>query len=713
MLDLSFTKFVIKKLQTLPFKVFINKVVTHIKTKTKDAIQRIRDIKFRKNHINFNVPLIKNSYISIKDLDLSGINPKIARYLSQMYCNHRFDLLGSGWVKNSYKSKALGVEEYFYVMNSEHIPFISNDYEPIDWQKDYKSGYRWNENTWYKDHKYGHILGVDVKVPWELARLQHLPQMAVFSLVDSHLLEKNILEFKYQILDFIYNNPPRMGINWVCTMDVAIRATNMLIAYDLFNQLDKSNTLDHKFKQTFVNSIYEHGLHIVNNLEYDPQITSNHYLSNIAGLLFISAYLENDQNTILWLAFSLQEIFNEINKQFYEDGGNFESSTCYHRLSGEMVVYSIALILGLKQDKLEGLLNYNCHQWKNTPKLKPLNKQIYKIFTQEEKIKKVIIPQSIVDKLFKIGRFTYDITKPNNEIPQFGDNDSGRFIKLSPVGKFLDTNVAKSKYINLKNLQMQEEEYWDENVLNHSPLLSCFAGLFNERIFENDIKLEKSIIKSLSNSTILSVSDYSYKPIQLDTNSIKLADLKYNRQIIINLSNINLNSIKLFAYPDSGIYIYKGSNFYLAICATPLGQNGNGGHTHNDKLGFELYNNDLCLVKDPGTYLYTPLPERRNAFRSTKAHFVPIIKEFEQNIWIDGKWGLFNLVKNSECSILSYGSLYLELALTSKNIIIVRRFEINKNNLTINDYSNKDFYYERFPYYSNGYGKLMLSYNEK
>ena len=52
-------------------------------------------------------------------------------------------------------------------------------YEPIDWQVDFKSGYRWSEKTYYKFIKYGHKLGVDIKVPWELSRMQYLIQLAL------------------------------------------------------------------------------------------------------------------------------------------------------------------------------------------------------------------------------------------------------------------------------------------------------------------------------------------------------------------------------------------------------------------------------------------------------------------------------------------------------------------------------------------------------
>ncbi|MEO0224810.1 MAG: heparinase II/III family protein, partial [candidate division WOR-3 bacterium] len=399
--------FYIKRLYTTKPSHILYKINKKFYYKLKDIIKKIKDTKYS-THINFDVPIIKKSYINIKELDLSEIDIKVAKYLSKMYCEHRFDLLGSGWVKNSYDSIPLGVEGYKYDMNIYPSKIIAENYNPIDWQKDFKSGYRWSEKVWYKDQRKFFAPGADIKVPWELSRMQHLVQLAMFCLVDTSLKEKNLNEFKYQVLDFIENNPPRFGVNWSCTMDVAIRAVNMLLAYDLFCQIDEFNLLDNDFKQRFSNSIYEHGLHIVNNLEYSDSLTSNHYLANIAGLLFIASYSDGLEEIDLWLVFSIQELINEVRKQFYEDGGNFESSTSYHRLSAEMVIYSTALVLGLDEKKVAKIKDYNNKKWKYYPKLKPLKEQDFYLLDN-----KIRFPQWYIDKLYRIGRFTKDITMPN------------------------------------------------------------------------------------------------------------------------------------------------------------------------------------------------------------------------------------------------------------------------------------------------------------
>ena len=693
-------KYLTKQVSSLPPHVLIKKGIQKLNTVVRDKLQKMKDLHSGDTNIKFDATLIRNSYIDFKQLDTSGIDSEIARYLSQMYCEHRFDLLGSGWVENSYDSIALGVEGFKYDMNVFAPKSIAAGYKPIDWQKDYKSGFRWSEKVWYKDQLIGHKLGCDIKVPWELARLQHLPQLAVFSLVDERLKEQNLKEFKNQVLDFVVNNAPRMGVNWICTMDVGIRVSNMLVAYDIFSQIDSSDILDNCFKQIFTNSIYEHGLHIVNNLEYSESLTSNHYLSDIAGLLFVSAYLDNTDKVNQWLAFSIQEIINEMQNEFYEDGGNFESSTSYHRLSGELMAFSTAVILGLKGQKLAALKDYTVKNWNVTPRLDSLGKQQFEV---NDSTVGVSLPQWYIDRLFRIGRFAVDLTKANGQVPQFGDNDNGRFFRVSPTGNFMTNKEAVEKYLNLQGGEKNDLLFWDENMLDHSSLIGCFKGIFDDSLFKNGNIFEDSFIRSVSGKK-LEVGNKIYQKI--NTIDPRFEDLKYKKAIVYDFSS-GIGISKFTAYPSSGIYIFKSDNFHLAICGTPLGQKGNGGHSHNDKLSYELWYDGEDLALDPGTYLYTPFPDRRNEFRTAKVHNVPYVRNIEQNNWANGSIGLFSLYNESVCTVMEFGSSFIELALNYKNIQIIRRFELRRKSLEVIDTCNMAFSYGKPAQYSNGYGKVM------
>lgn len=703
-------KFIINKALTIPPRIFIRKVYFVLARKIKLFSKKRKDFIFT-TYIKKNRKL--NQYLSINKLDIK-IDTRV-EFISKMYLNHKFDLLGSGWVENSYSSETFGLEDYKYsqrikfdiqnIVNKSNIAeskkiysLVDSDYIPIDWQKDFKSGFRWSEKDWYLNQRNSQI-GVDIKVPWEIGRLQHLPQLAIFA-INSDDKTIFIKEFRNQILDFIALNPPRFGVQWTCTMDVGIRSANMLLAYDLFTQIDRNSILDSEFKNIFSKSVYEHGIHIVNNLEYGENLTSNHYLSNIVGLLFVSSYLECNDEINQWLAFSIQEVISEMQKQFYKDGGNFEASTSYHRLSTELMVYATALILGLPKEKTKALKDYSTKEWNVQPKLKSIQEQEYKVEGS-----KIVLPQWFIDRLYKAGKFTFDITKSTNEIAQIGDNDSGRFVRFSPNGELLTTKEAKDKYKSLSNYRSDNEYFWDENILNHQTLLGTMAGLYKDKIFDTNFLLERSIIKSLAKNRELkaeTASTYIQKDITSSFN-----DLKYRTEKVFNTPL--LDNVEFIAYKESGIYIFKSSRLYLIISAGTNGQKGNGGHAHNDKLSFELNIYGKDMVVDAGTYLYTPLPDKRNLFRSTKAHNTLIVTDEEQNEWLKGRYGLFSMKNQSKCYLLDFGDNFIDIAVEFRKIKQRRKFIIEDSKIVIKNYSNREFTenYNNFKLYSNGYGKLL------
>lgn len=428
------------------------------------------------------------------------------------YLKHEFDLLGSGPTGlNTGKGKG--------------------GYKFIDWQRDFKSGYLFEQNKFYRDIKIpvdGD--GVDIKVPWELSRLQHLPILVQAYLITDD--EKYAVEIINQLEDWIDSNRPMFGVNWVCTMDVGIRIANMLAAYEYIK--DSPNCTG-GFSLKFIRTVYEHGSHIINNLEWSEEITSNHYLSDIAGLLFVSVSVPIFKESSSWRDFALEELIKEMEKQVYADGVDFEGSTCYHRLVLELFFYSAVLCR-----------NNN-----------------------------ISLPPAFLDKLYKMLDFEYYLIKPNGKIPQIGDNDSGRLFKFT-----------------------------EREVLDHSYLL-CLGSIF----FREPKWKRKEF-------------GYDYEALWVLGQRGKKAwdDIEWNENVTVSK-----------AFKDAGFYIMRDKDVYLFISCGPNGQNGNGGHGHNDKLSFELCIGGEDFIIDPGTYLYTPEPEWRNKFRSTAWHNTLQIGELEQN----------------------------------------------------------------------------------
>jgi hypothetical protein len=74
------------------------------------------------------------------------------------------------------------------------------------------------------------------------------------------------------------------------------------------------------------------------------------------------------------------------------------------------------------------------------------------------------------------------------------------------------------------------------------------------------------------------------------------------------------------AFPHGGLYVLAGGATHCVVRCGGVGQNGRGGHAHNDLLSFELSVGGRPFVVDPGTYAYTSDPGARDLFRSTEFH---------------------------------------------------------------------------------------------
>jgi len=663
--------------------------------------------------------------------------------LSRLYIDHYFDLLGSGWIQVRYGMQSRGLEGHRYEIKTGNVhadkagkwlkdrinpsnikesqmvwKLVDESYEPIDWRLDFKSGFRWSEFTWYKDIQYGHRLGADIKVPWELARMQHLPMLAwAYALTKDDGYHR---EFRNQLLDFIATNPPRYGVNWHCTMDVAIRVVNWLVTYDLFCAFGAC--FDKEFEEVFKKSVYEHGKHCFENLEYSPWLRSNHYLADLAGLLFCGAYLPSTKESDSWLVFSVQELISEMNTQFNLDGSNFEASTSYHRLSTEIYLFCTALCSKLPDEKKEVLRNKSILVGKEKLLFKHYRKQLYNLDDQ------YFFPSWYLEKLERAVEFTMNITKASGEAPQIGDNDSGRFLKLWPEYAKITVADATKKYKNLNGYKdlPPEADYWDESILDHRHLIGIGGVMFRRKDLLDAVGYLNPEI-SLMQSWLQNVIIPSYHHNQNRTGPSAAAitvhttrtldgwkeylEINFGKPLISEFKPIQdgqplTNELKTFAYPDFGLFLFRSLRLYLAVRCGSIGQNGNGGHAHNDQLSIELSFDGTDYICDPGTYLYTPLPARRNQFRSTAAHFTLQFKNKEQNYWLPGIKGLFRMENQAKEECLYFMSNGFVGKHNGFGHPVWRLILINEQSVSIYDFGEGHLP-EKTDFYSNGYGKWV------
>lgn len=692
---------------------------------------------------------IKNTGITLQPVFYKGLDecsvPSYSCDLADFYMRHYFDLLGSGWVHNGFGEVYAGCEGYRYDMQvvvsgadedgawlGNIVPEkcledaqkiwrqVSAGYQPIDWQADFKSGYRWSAKTWYMDVEYGHKPGVDVKVPWELARMQHLVQYVfAYMMAENDNKEKYVQEFQNEILDFISQNPPRYGVNWRCTMDVGIRVANWLMVYDLFCSLGVRFSAE--FNRILADSVYAHGVHILHNLEYSPCLTSNHYLSDIGGLLFAAMHLESTPETDTWLAFAIQELSVEMGKQFHADGSNFEASTSYHCLSTEIMLHCALLCRHIPEKRRERLKKCQGRFIKGEPGLRPYDGRLFDVDNAD------VFHEDFWCRLCRALQFVRDISDDFGCIPQIGDADSGRFFKLAPVFCAMTGRELQEKYANLRHVLLGEDSvYYDEDLRSHGHLAAAAAYLVQGSGADGSMGIEKAIICQHGPVRQALVADKNEgkraekreghnKAGELAMSDVLeniLSELPegYNKIEYEFVSENNLLAdLNIKVYGGMGLYIYRSRFMKLIARCGEVGQNGNGGHAHNDQLSVSITIDGRDIVQDCGSYLYTAAPEMRNKFRSTAMHFTPQPAGWEQNLWEPGVRGLFSLTGDRTGARVEYcGPDGIIMEHRGFGDVVYRAVRLAEDRIVVADYGRGLVRYRPPEVWSNGYGKLIV-----
>lgn len=289
---------------------------------------------------------------------------------------HEFDLLGSGP----------------FTPYDPDRPARADGYRPIDWYLDPVRKLRFPVRVPHKEWKLYEMRpeNADVKFPWELSRSQHWPTLGqAWALSGDVRFAREVID---QLDDFMEANPAGLGVNWTCTMDVALRAANWCVALALILDapLEKA-----AFKRAYA-ALFEHGQFIRANLENTYEVTSNHFLSNVIGLHFLAGEFAGLPAAAAWDEFARKALETEIDVQVLEDGADFESAIPYHRLVTELFMGSARLA---------------------TLQNKPLSPHYH-------------------DMLAKMADVIAGVMRPDGLMPVIGDADDGRLHIFSDQGSW-------------------------------------------------------------------------------------------------------------------------------------------------------------------------------------------------------------------------------------------------------------------------------------
>ena len=290
--------------------------------------------------------------------------------------------------------------------------------EQIDWQRDYHSGLRWEQQYAFDYDFFALDQPSDVRIVWELNRLHFLVDLGKAYRWSND--EKYVRKFIELVCDWDTKNPYEFSVNWTCAMDVAIRAVNLIWA--LMFMLP-SASLDDAFLTRLLRMLLQHGHYIRQNLEY-ADVRNNHYLADLVGLIYLGLFLPESGTARDWLEYALPRFEAEIDHEVYADGVSHEGSIPYHRLVVELFM-STALLLRLNGRTLA---------------------------------------QSFYDRLERSLEFVQAYVKPDGLCPMFGDADDGRIHILGeqPINDHRYLLATGAVLFNRADFRVGAGRFWEE-----------------------------------------------------------------------------------------------------------------------------------------------------------------------------------------------------------------------------------------------------------
>ena len=156
---------------------------------------------------------------------------------------------------------------------------------PIQWHKDFKSGYSWPMALFRRLDVLALDRDSDVKVPWELSRLQWLIPAGQAYLLTG---DERYAEAARQVIEeWAEANPLARGVNWACTMDVALRGIALVWLFHVFHR--SAQWWDSDFRGDFLKLLYLHGDFTSRHLEWSD-VNGNHLLADAAGLVVMGLF---------------------------------------------------------------------------------------------------------------------------------------------------------------------------------------------------------------------------------------------------------------------------------------------------------------------------------------------------------------------------------------------------------------------------------------
>lgn len=276
------------------------------------------------------------------------------------------------------------IEGRFHLLGFDDLDFG----QPIDWHLEPNSGKRSPMLHWSRIDEIDPDATGDKKIVWELNRHQYFATLGRAYWVSGD--ERYALGFTTQLTQWMDQNPPKLGLNWVSSLEVAFRAISWLWALHFFKG---SIHLTPQLFARVLKYLYLYARHLETYLStYSSPNT--HLTGEALGLFYLGTILPEFRDARRWRERGRSILEDELERHVLEDGVYFERATYYHRYTTDF--YTHFLILSERN-----------HQ------------------TLDKEVKAKL--QSLLDHLMYI-------TRPDGTTPFIGDDDGGQLMMLDGRG---------------------------------------------------------------------------------------------------------------------------------------------------------------------------------------------------------------------------------------------------------------------------------------
>ncbi len=256
--------------------------------------------------------------------------------------------------------------------------------DPIDWHLEPLANKRAPLVHWSKLDYLDVELAGDKKIVWELNRHQYFATLGQAYWLTGD--ERYAQTFSRHLESWMDQNPPKQGINWASSLEIAFRSISWLWAFYFFSE---SPSFSSQTLMRALRFLYLHGRHLETYLStyFSP---NTHLTGEALGLFYLGLLLPEFKEAVRWRKMGSRILLEQLPIHVRPDGVYFEQSSYYHRYTADF--YTHFLILS----RANG----------------------------------VAVAYEVENRLRALLDHLMYITRPDGTTPLFGDDDGGRLVML-------------------------------------------------------------------------------------------------------------------------------------------------------------------------------------------------------------------------------------------------------------------------------------------